>query len=98
MSNQVYNTSSEIFDAMSTYTSFSRTMEDVDSDLLVIELGIVLKSEQKEAAESFLDRKDVFCVLPTGFGKSLIYQLFVLAKNKSDQGIQNGQQSLSSVR
>ena len=73
-------------------------MEDVDSDLLAIELGFVLKSEQKEAAESLLEGKDVFHVLPMGFGKSLIYQLFVLAKNKSDQGIQNGRQSLSSVR
>ena len=73
-------------------------MEDVDSDLLAIELGFVLKSEQKEAAETLLEGKDVFHVLPMGFGKSLIYQLFFLAKNKSDQGIQNGRQSLSSVR
>ena len=54
-------------------------MENVDSDLLAIDLGFVLKSEQKEAAGSLLEGKDVFRVLPTGFGNSLIYQLFVLA-------------------
>ena len=41
------------------------------------ELGFVLKSEQREALELLLRGKDVFCVLPTGFGKSLIYQMFV---------------------
>ena len=39
--------------------------------------------KQKEAVESFLRGKDVFGVLPTGFGKSLIFQLFVLAKKQS---------------
>lgn len=44
--------------------------------------GIVLKNEQKEAICSLLRGKDVFAVLPTGFGKSLIYQLFLAAKAK----------------
>ena len=43
--------------------------------------GIVLKREQKEAVSRLLEGKDVFAVLPTGFGKSLIYQSFVLAKS-----------------
>ena len=51
-------------------------MRDVDRlDLLAQELGFVLKSEQREALELLLTGKDamsVFCVLPTGFGKSLI--------------------------
>ena len=42
--------------------------------------GIVLKSEQEEAVMSLLSGKDVFAVLPTGFGKSLIYQSFVFAR------------------
>ena len=59
-------------------------MTDVDRlDLLGQELGFVLKSEQREALELLLRGKDVFCVLPTGFGKSLIYQMFVHAKSSS---------------
>ena len=54
----------------------------VDLDALASELGFVLKPEQKNAVESLLRGKDVFGVLPTGFGKSLIYQLFVLAKSR----------------
>ena len=38
--------------------------------------GIKLKSEQELCLESLLvKRKDVLRVLPTGYGKSLIYQL-----------------------
>lgn len=37
--------------------------------------NICLKSEQKVALEAFIGRRDVFALLPTGFGKSLIYQL-----------------------
>ena len=47
------------------------------------ELGFVLKSEQREALELLLGGKDVFCVLPTGFDKNLIYQMFVHAKSSS---------------
>ena len=46
------------------------------------DVGFVLKSEQKEAVESLLKGRDVFGVLSTGFGKSLIFQLFVLVKNR----------------
>ena len=52
-------------------------------DGLASDLGFVLKAEQKEAVASLLRGKDVFGVLPTGFGKSLIFQLFVLAKNRA---------------
>ena len=34
-------------------------------------------NEQREALELLLRGKDVSCVLPTGFHKSLIYQMFV---------------------
>ena len=38
--------------------------------------GIEIKREQKECLKSLaVERKDVLGVLPTGFGKSLIYQL-----------------------
>ena len=58
-------------------------MNDVDLDGLASDLGFVLKVEQKEDVESLLRGKDVFGVLPTGFGKSLIFQLYVLEKNRA---------------
>ena len=45
----------------------------------VIQLGfkrsLVLKQEQRAAVQSVYDGKDVFLWLPTGFGKSLCYEL-----------------------
>ena len=58
-------------------------MGNVDLDALASDLGFVLKSEQKEAVESLLKGRDVFGVLPTGIGKSLIFQVFVLARNRA---------------
>ena len=46
--------------------------------------GIILKPEQKEAIISLFNGKDVFVVLPTGFGKSLIYQSFNFGKEIVD--------------
>ena len=40
-----------------------------------------LKPEQEVAVMSLLVGKDVLAVLPTGYGKSLIYQMFVCAKD-----------------
>ncbi|XP_068671291.1 probable ATP-dependent DNA helicase RecS [Montipora foliosa] len=51
--------------------------------------GLVLKKEQKEAITLLLQGKDVFAVLPTGFGKSLIYQNFVLIKQMEDESTSN---------
>ena len=36
--------------------------------------------DKDEALKNLLDGKDVFSVLPTGFGKTLLYQSFVIAK------------------
>ena len=48
----------------------------VDRDVLEdIDSAFILKEEQRNAIKSFVDRKYVFAVLPSGFGKSLIYQL-----------------------
>ena len=34
---------------------------------------VVLKEKQVEAIQSFVNGRDVFVALPTGYGKSLIY-------------------------
>ena len=41
-------------------------------------LSIDLKEKQLEAILEFLSRKDVFVSLPTGYGKSLIYEILPL--------------------
>lgn len=41
-----------------------------------------LKAEQSRALNNFLDGNDVFAVLPTGYGKSLIFQLSVLVAER----------------
>lgn len=51
---------------------------DVESALkvAVVRLGIEeLKDKQKETIKSFASGKDVFVALPTGYGKSLCYQI-----------------------
>ena len=45
-----------------------------------------LKDEQKEAVRQLLCSKDVIGILPTGFGKSLIYQLYATAKQMQENG------------
>ena len=74
LSSNVFNKSFAIF----------RTVKNRGADcldLLVQELEFLLKSEQREALELLLGGEDVFCVLSTGFGKSLIYQVFVHARS-----------------
>ena len=56
-------------------TALAATMNELD-------LAFYLKEEQKTALESFLCKKDVFAVLPTGYGKSLIYQLAPLVAKR----------------
>jgi len=43
-------------------------------DQTIKELGFQsLKPKQREAVEAFIARKDVMVVLPTGYGKSIVY-------------------------
>ena len=58
-------------------TSISVAIEQVLSELQSISS---LKEEQNTALEAFLRGKDVFALLPTGLGKSLIYQLAPLRR------------------
>ena len=43
-----------------------------------------LKAEQSEALEALISGRDVIAILPTGFGKSLIFQLFCEVKLASN--------------
>ena len=47
-----------------------------------------LKVEQRDAVDSLLDGHDVLAVLPTGFGKSLIFQVFVIAAEMERERLQ----------
>lgn len=54
-------------------------------------LSFTLKREQELAMRHLFNGKDVMAVLPTGFGKSLIFQLFVMmcgvrSKRKGESG------------
>lgn len=46
-----------------------------------------LKQEQKEIIWSLLEKKDVFGLLPTGFGKSMIFTLFPLILDQVHKNI-----------
>ena len=46
--------------------------------------SVSLKPEQEVAVKALLDGRDVLAVLPTGFGKSMIFQTFVRAKYSID--------------
>ena len=39
-----------------------------------------LKKEQESAVKSLLSNRDVLAVLPTGYGKSLVFQCYVAAR------------------
>lgn len=56
---------------MADYESFIRAV-DIAKRVFAID---DLKKEQLEALYNFVCRRDVFVNLPTGFGKSLIYQI-----------------------
>ena len=57
-------------------------MDDVDFESACERFRICFEIEQKESLESLFKGRDVSGVLPTGFGKSPLFQLFVLAKYK----------------
>ena len=58
-------------------------LDDCISDVLKkfqLVSGFKLRQEQVIAVKTLLSNRDVFAVLPTGYGKSLIFQCFVVAK------------------
>ena len=45
--------------------------------------AVQLKTDQLKGLQQLYDRKDLIAVLPTGYGKSLIFQLLVLLASKN---------------
>ena len=62
------------FEAEHNDNVISRAIEDLG---IAAGRSFRLKREQHTAVTNLLAGKDVLAVLPTGFGKSLIYQTFV---------------------
>ena len=54
-------------------SAIESVLEDIDS-------AFILKEEQRNAINAFVDGKFVFAVLPTGFGKSLIDQVYPIER------------------
>ena len=64
----------------------SKALADLN---VVVTREFTLKPEQEVAVRALLDGKDVsdvLAVLPTGYGKSMIYQMFVRAKDYQMNG------------
>ena len=47
---------------------------------------ITSKEEKKKAVKQLYGKKDLVAILPTGFRKSLIFQLLVLLENRNRKG------------
>ena len=60
--------------------SFHSALEEALKCLSEFNMSRALKSEQKEAISTLVCGKDLLAVLPTGFWKSLIFQVLVLMK------------------
>ena len=58
-------------------------MTEVDRPDLLARIGICFKIGAEGSFGVDTQGEDVFCVLPTGFCKSLIYHMFVHAKSSS---------------
>ena len=61
---------------------FKVFMEEILASLEAKGRKIQLKTYQLKGLQKLYDRKDLIAVLPTGYGKSLIFQLLVLLEQK----------------
>ena len=60
--------------------NFYSALKEALKYLSEFNMSRALKSEQKEAISTLVCGKDLLAVLPTGFWKSLIFQVLVLLK------------------
>ena len=65
---------------MADLEDFDSALEKALSALSGLGISLKLRSEQKQAVRTLLSRRDLLAILPTGFGKSLIFQLLVQVK------------------
>ena len=65
---------------MANTLSFDDALAEALSFLSELGMSRVLRPEQKEAIYSLVHERDLLAVLPTGFGKSLIFQLLINVK------------------
>ena len=65
---------------MADLRSFDCALEEALSSLSGLGISLEYRPEQKQAIYTLLSRRDLLAVLPTGFGKSLIFQLLVQVK------------------
>src|SRR4029434_8376983 len=61
--------------SFTTNMAASGELKCIDSSPFRHDSEFILKEEQRNAIKAFVNRKDVFAFLPTGSGKSLMYQL-----------------------
>ena len=67
--------------AVSTCDVFEECMQRVLNGLQEKGFKLNLKSEQTKAIRHLYEGRDLLAVLPTGYGKSLIFQILVMLKN-----------------
>ena len=60
---------------------FEQILKEILLELKDRGCKITLKDEQRKVVKQLYGKKDLVAVLPTGFGKSLIFQLPVLIKS-----------------
>ena len=63
-----------------------RAIQSALDFLATRERSVALKHKQKQAIVSLLNGEDVLAVLPTGFGKSMIFTVFGIAKSEKLEG------------
>ena len=70
-------TSCRAFKKMADSLTFDAALEESLSFLSELGMSRQLRHEQKEAISTLVHGSDLLAVLPTGFGKSLIFQLLI---------------------
>ena len=65
---------------------FDQILKEISLELEDKGRKITLKDEKGKAVNQLYGKKDLVAVLPTGFGKSLTFQLLVLLENRNRKG------------